>query len=144
MRARQILPSPERYSPRKCINLSFLTSGKSRPKSRRSYYIYESQISIVLCGSDKFHWTAYAFDETNVDEDNFGDRISEDEDMCMDPIPWSNDNEIYDAERPIWDPRLYFLTIFKSRIAQLQREWDELVSFADDSLEGEIQVCSLS
>jgi len=89
------------------------------------YGLYESQFSLVICGWSNRRITAYAFDDIDFDSNSFEEDLgAENSALRWDPIA---SEAIVDANRPIWDPRLYFLTIFELRIARVQKEWERVV-----------------
>jgi hypothetical protein len=93
-------------------------------------FLYESQISCVIAGSDKWRWVGYCFVDTFFDagtEIREGVHSIHDDllqgGMHMDPFTYG----IKDAELPIQDPREYFLTVFQIRIHQVLTEWQRVV-----------------
>lgn len=120
------------------IDLSFL----GIPSTNQSEYgLYESQISVVICGSDHSRYIVYAFDDTEVNED-FGDKVSSLGGIMEDPLFRNNDNNVVlDASFPIWDPREYFLTVFNSRADQVSKKWEDLILRIEHSIKRDIDVC---
>ena len=79
----------------------------------------------MICGWSNRRITAYAFDDIDFDSNSFEEDLGEENlDLHRDPIA---SEAIVDANNPIWDPRLYFLTIFELRIARVQKEWEQVV-----------------
>lgn len=72
----------------------------------------------------------------------FQDRSFDYRKVNEDPIAWGDDDEVRDANLPIWDPREYFLRMFKSRIAQVLKEWKNLISRVERTIEEDLDVCS--
>lgn len=92
--------------------------------------MFEAQFSLVICGSHEARWVAYAFDDTEVDEEDLCDRISVCDGFHPDPIL---DDET-DADCPIWNPREYFLRTLANRITRGTNSWDALVRAIDRSI----------
>lgn len=139
------------------IDLSFLKIRKRKPTvpTQKEYAIRETQLSIVICGHDRFQWTAYAFDDTmdpDCSEQDFNDRFPPRQDSsevtpsegAHDLIAWEDFENVMDPNRPFWDPREYFIRILQSRAAQLSKEWDELAARIVKGIEEDIEVCSIS
>lgn len=100
--------------------MSFLKLQKDK---LQHYGLFEAQISFVIVGSDNYQWDGYCF--ASDDEE---DLLEEDNDAIrMDPIFGNWDSCIHDANRPIWDPRKYFLAVFESRMSQILAEFERLV-----------------
>jgi hypothetical protein len=104
---------------REMKDLSFLKGQNTGPEDQENYCIYPAQISCVVWGLDEWQWAAYAFVDTehNDDSDDSAEGINED------PIAACG----LDASRPIWKPRQYFLKVFEVRAKQARQEWDHLV-----------------
>jgi hypothetical protein len=85
--------------------------------------------SVVICGSDESRWTAYAFVDTEFDGVSIDDEEVEDSDECNeDPIASDRKGPEVDADKPIWDPREYFLRIIHLRMKrQILEEWRYIV-----------------
>ncbi|ORY16286.1 hypothetical protein BCR34DRAFT_584494 [Clohesyomyces aquaticus] len=95
----------------------------------------DAQFSLVLSGPDHFRWTAYAFANTGDNEDN-----PEGENECFsyepgevhsDPIVQDGST---DANKPIWDPREYFLFVVEKRTDRALREWTSLIDKLERSV----------
>jgi hypothetical protein len=112
-----------------------------------SGFLYEAQISCVVAGSDQWRWVAYCFVDTYFDavdegketvlsyhKDSLGD-----EGMNADPFTYG----VADADKPIRNPREYFLMVFRIRIKQITREWQQVVEKVSQSIREYEQVCSL-
>jgi hypothetical protein len=93
--------------------------------------MYEAQFSLVICGSNEERWTAYAFDDTEFDGEELYDKIFPCEGVHADPVALDDD---IDAERPIWNPREYFLKVVEARMAQATVEWEVLVRSVERSI----------
>ncbi|KAF2100657.1 hypothetical protein NA57DRAFT_74257 [Rhizodiscina lignyota] len=123
---------------------NMLVAAKSRDKTKKKvglehYVVYEAQFSFAICGSDNSRWIAYAFDDTDVDDEDFEDSVKPIQGFLSDPIAWNEFSDIFDANFPIWNPREYFLTILNSRTAQALKEWEELIGTVQDIIKQEIQ-----
>ncbi|KAH0847219.1 hypothetical protein AYO21_02607 [Fonsecaea monophora] len=110
-------------------DISFLNWQADAP----SIYLYDAQVSCVITGFDWTRWIAWLFIDTYYFDP--GDESEEDvseyyEDglspagMRADPLTYG----LLDADKPIWDPEDYFLTVLKTRFAQVKREWKGVVT----------------
>jgi hypothetical protein len=91
-------------------------------------YIHEAQVSFMITGIDDWFWTAYSF----VDIYFKGDGNTESVDHYsqtnpqtppMDPHSCGN----YEADKPIWNPRHYFLRCLSCRMEQVKQEWNNVI-----------------
>jgi hypothetical protein len=86
--------------------------------------VYQGCFSLVVCGSDHFRWTAYAFHQNQLEDDEKMLRNPEEEEeenpFAEDPIGASGNS--VDANCPIRDPRSYYLTAFERRVARIAQE----------------------
>ncbi|KAF2178428.1 hypothetical protein K469DRAFT_754507 [Zopfia rhizophila CBS 207.26] len=109
---------------RKWRDISFLANGMG---------IHEAQISFTICGPAESRWVAYAFVDTDFDEDK---EMGADEfdytSMLADQI--ASDGEV-DANRPIFNPREYYLLIVSIRLKQVVKEWAGLVQIVEKGIE---------
>ncbi len=90
-------------------------------------YIYESQISIMVNGVDDWVWTAYCFVDVYFKGSGHTEEVeyySNDARDKMDPHSCGK----HAADRPVWDPRKYFLRALSARMEQVREEWDNSVS----------------
>jgi hypothetical protein len=113
--------------------------------SGSSYFLYEAQISCLVAGSDESRWVAYGFVDTYFDaeaketvEGYHADK-DKDEGMHTDPLTFG----VMDAEKATSTPREYFLSVFQIRIAQVKREWEQLVGKVRQSIREYLQVSCL-
>jgi hypothetical protein len=107
-------------SPRRWTDLSFLDIHPPEAQVEGNCGLRETQISFVISGSDNSRWTAYAFVDTDFDDD-----LEDESDGAF-----STDllaSNALDANLPIWDPREYFLRVFSIRITEVRRQWDSLI-----------------
>ncbi|KAF2474684.1 uncharacterized protein BDR25DRAFT_311128 [Lindgomyces ingoldianus] len=116
------------------MDVSFLNIPAIQGQVPCSYVIHEAQISIVACGSDNSRWVTYAFVDTEFDDNpTDDDGIFEEEELDeLNEDPIADDGEcstgwVVDADKPIWDPREYFLLMVERRMTQIFREWIHLV-----------------
>lgn len=113
---------------RRSHNVSFING----PTSTSSEWLHEAQISCLVTGSDESRWVAhlwvdaYYFDPNDEDEEDVLEYVTdalEDSGMHPDPLLYGT----ADANKPTWDPRIYFLSAFAPRLAQVRREWERVV-----------------
>ncbi|KEF58953.1 uncharacterized protein A1O9_03796 [Exophiala aquamarina CBS 119918] len=113
---------------RRSHNVSYI-NGPTNPASE---WLHEAQISCFVTGSDESRWVAhlwvdrYYFDPNDEDEEDVFEYVTdalEDSGMQSDPLLYG----IADANKPAWDPRIYFLSAFAPRLAQVRREWERVV-----------------
>lgn len=109
---------------REVKDLSFLKGQDTWIEDQENYCIYQAQISCVVWGLDDWQWVAYAFVDTEHDNDgdDLADKATSFEGLNEDPIACG-----LDASLPIWKPRQYFLKVFEIRAKQTRKEWDQLV-----------------
>ena len=109
-----------------------------------SSFLYEAQISCVVAGLDEWRWIAYCFVDTYFDTLEGGKEtvLSYHEDSLTnkgiraDPLTFG----VTDADKPIHDPRDYFLTVFQTRINQVKCEWQQVVAKVQQSVREYVQV----
>jgi hypothetical protein len=116
--------------PRAWTDLSYLDSETSRLQDQKTFGIYEAQISIVLCGSANTRWVVYAFVDRYCEAEELVNELSS-EGFHVDPIAGS---EALDADLPVWNPREYFLIVVVFRLAQILREWQNVVRRLESSI----------
>jgi hypothetical protein len=105
--------------------LSFLDRQTNNSQEKRVATLYESQFSLTICGPEDSRWVAYGFVD-RVSDDESDDEESPPpygQDLLLDPI---SDGHL-DVNRPIWDPRIYFLRIFQIRIRKIKKEWENVI-----------------
>jgi hypothetical protein len=99
----------------------------SLPSENLPEYIYESQISVMVSGIDDWVWTAYCFVDVYFKGNKHTETVehySSDAINRMDPHSCGK----HAADRPVWDPRKYFLRSLSARMEQAREEWDNSVS----------------
>jgi len=114
---------------RRSYNVSFING----PTNTSSEWLHEAQISCFVTGFDESRWVAhlwvdaYYFDPNDPDEEGVleyvTDALEDSGIMHPDPLLYGT----ADANKPIWDPRIYFLTAFARRLSQVRREWEKVV-----------------
>jgi hypothetical protein len=106
--------------------LSLWTPDDAGEQQRQEKYrLYKAQISCIIYGSDEWQWIAYAFEDTQHNDEIVGELGSskatfyaEDKDPILRGL---------DKEKPIWRPRQYFLKAFETQIRYFSEEWAVLV-----------------
>lgn len=101
-----------------------------------------------MTGSDEWRWAAYCFADTYFDQGDGGRESVQtyhNESLLrggqrMDPLTYANEP----ADDPIRTPREYFLVVFQNRIAQVKREWQQVVRKVEQRFRAYEQVCSIS
>lgn len=125
---------------RQSWNVSFLDWTSSEPSS----FLYEAQISCLVAGTDKWKWVAYGFVDNYFEAEEDGketvqqyhqDSLDEDG-MRVDPLTFGN----CELEKPIWNPRVYFLMVLKMRLRQVKNEWQQVVAKVVESIRDYIRV----
>jgi len=108
-------------------------------------FLYEAQISCVVAGLDEWRWVGYCFIDTYFDAEDDKETVQSyykdslaDEGMSTDPFTFG----IADADKPIQEPKEYFLMVFRVRIDQVKREWQQVVAKVQQSVRDYVQVRS--
>lgn len=113
---------------RQSQNVSFL----DRTSSETPSFLYEAQVSCLVSGTDESRWVAYVFVDNYFEVDGEGketvssyheDSLGEDGER-MDPLTYGT----CPVDRPDWNPRKYFLVVFRVRLNQINCEWQQLVA----------------
>lgn len=88
-------------------------------------YIHEAQISVMVTGIDDWFWTAYCFVDIYFKDDEHSERVEQyvTPPMKMDPLCGGK----FTLDRPIWNPRHYFLRTLSCRMEQVKQEWNNVV-----------------
>lgn len=112
--------------------MSFLNIQDANVEGKTQCGIYEAQTSLVICGSDEQQWTAYAFTDCYFNAESPLDQEFSYDEMQEDPIAWTCEFDgafatVVDANKPIWNPREYFLTILENQLARVVNEWEYVV-----------------
>ncbi|KAF1950725.1 hypothetical protein CC80DRAFT_225667 [Byssothecium circinans] len=137
---RTYLPREETTNPtaRVTRDLSFLI--RDFPGTRKTAHLnlHEVHVAVAICGISEKRWTAYCFEDTAYDPD----RALEEDDFCydganMDPIAsTTHDGVFLDANWPLREPRVYFITILRYRICQICFEWTGLIRTVEGIIHG--------
>jgi hypothetical protein len=151
------------------IDLSFLDIDCTGSQTDAVWEIHEAQFSLLICGIDRFRWTSYAFANTNPnnslnesgfdpgrggtdsnlcrikidDDEDCEEGANEDEDddeLNVDPTASDARGAEVAADRPIWDPREYYLRIIDLRTKRVLDEWTEVVRKIKRSIERHVSV----
>jgi hypothetical protein len=128
---------------RQSRDVSFLNWENSKP----SDFLYEGQISCLVAGSDESRWVAYAFVDTYFDDadeaketvEAYHEDSVQDGGLHVDPLTFG----VIEAKKAIPTPREYFLCVFQIRIAQVKREWEQVVAKIQESIREYVQVSYL-
>lgn len=114
---------------RKRVDLGFLSNiDQSHNLDATAYCLCESQISCVVTGFNNRIWSAYCMVDDGFDAQD---------DLWTEPEPTEPEIESekppfdFDplaagkipADRPIWNPRVYFLKVLKIRAEQIAEHW---------------------
>jgi hypothetical protein len=99
-------------------NLSFMAS---------SLGIHESHMAFTVCGVADRRWVAYAFRDTDYDEDREMDESDFNYDGVVADQIAADVFRPVDANRPIWNPREYYLMIVSRQLDQIVGEWAKLI-----------------
>ena len=93
-----------------------------------SHYLYQSQMSLTITGSDSWRWTAYFFVDTYHDHESretvqeYHEEAVGEGGFLMDPLTLGT----VAADQPLCDPRAYFLLITHIRLNQVKLEWQTI------------------
>lgn len=103
------------------LNISSLISDHKQRHQSSCQVLELSHIAISICGVSNHQWTGYAFvdDDESMSEEDF-------DYTTILPDQFALNGEV-DANRPIWDPREYFMRIIPTRLDQIVRRWSWIV-----------------
>lgn len=90
--------------------------------------LYEANVSVVILGWDHYRWVGWAFSNTLSDPtclDEVVDGVYEDHFASDGNGPVNS--RLIEADKPIWDPREYWLNIVNIRMSSIYEEWRWLV-----------------
>lgn len=112
---------------------------------KKGCLLYESMISCIISGFDHWRWIGYFFVDTYHDRyhddgekvQNYYDDSLEEDGLRVDPFTRGERA----ADRPIQDPRLYFLTVLDIRVHQISQEWESIVHDVQCSVREYTKVC---
>ncbi|KAG4415773.1 hypothetical protein IFR04_011073 [Cadophora malorum] len=88
------------------------------PRLERDY-IHEAQVSIMVIGIDDWFWTAYCFADVYFKGEEHTEQVHVMHRNNADPHSCGK----YFLDRPIWNPRHYFLRSLSCRMEQVKQEW---------------------
>lgn len=120
---------------REWINLSILED--NTPDTKAPYGVYNSQFSLLICGSSNKHWIGYSFVDCDLDEEDMEEGDFTYHGMQDDPIA-ACAGGVIDANIPIQDPRAYFVVIFEVHIAKALKEAQNLVKMIECSVKNHV------
>lgn len=115
---------PYAKPPRKYEDISFIATGKPSGSGEGALGIYEAQLSISVCGLSEQGYVVYAFVDKYFQD---GDEDSEQE---VDDSVFMEDQIVadgVDANKPVWEPREYFVLAVLPRQKQVVEEWANLL-----------------
>ncbi|CAG8957343.1 hypothetical protein HYFRA_00010769 [Hymenoscyphus fraxineus] len=104
------------------------------PTVTNNDYIYEARCSVMVAGIDDWLWTAYCFVDVNFKGSEHRESIENYANPgapgppnlvppARDPLSCGK----REANKPIWNPREYFLYILSIRMEQVKQEWENSV-----------------
>jgi hypothetical protein len=102
-------------------------------------FFHEAQVSVLLVGIDEWVWTLYCLVETHFEEAHDLGEL-ERHVTLMEDAP---SGKFASYERPIWNPREYFLLVLCRRMDQATLEWQNLVETLDQRLKDLVSLISL-
>ncbi|KAI1137691.1 hypothetical protein F5Y05DRAFT_419163 [Hypoxylon sp. FL0543] len=108
-------------------DITFLRTMGSKVDNSLTEYIYEANMSCLISGLDSSSWTAYFFNDTYFEPDDYPENIQEyDAQECEDVMP----DPLAAGKRLTHPlpacPREYFLIILEIRIRKVKEEWQQL------------------
>ncbi|KAJ5022694.1 hypothetical protein PSV08DRAFT_404236 [Bipolaris maydis] len=122
-------------------NLSFLSIGSRKDGHAAQFSIWKVHETVLISGCDSSEWTGYAFssfkssaenikeeDDNDVNEDEDSNEEIPEEDLFATGGTDYDDHQVLDARTPIWDPRVYFLTVFAIRMRIIYERYEFLAS----------------
>ncbi|KAJ6277186.1 hypothetical protein J3E71DRAFT_403021 [Bipolaris maydis] len=122
-------------------NLSFLSIGSRKDGHAARFSIWKVHETVLISGCDSSEWTGYAFssfkssaenikeeDDNDVNEDEDSNEEIPEEDLFATGGTDYDDHQVLDARTPIWDPRVYFLTVFAIRMRIIYERYEFLAS----------------
>lgn len=113
-------------------DLTFLEDANS-PEEAPRYLIYQSHISVTVCGWSDTQWTGYAFANTGLPLTSFVSQV-EDEPTHDLFAADRDDDYIKDADDTTWDARKYWLQVVGIRCELILKEWTYLVRTVEEAI----------
>ncbi|PVH84094.1 hypothetical protein DL98DRAFT_652134 [Cadophora sp. DSE1049] len=86
-------------------------------------YIHEAQVSIMVIGVDDWFWTAYCFADVYFKSEEHTEQVGVMHRNNADPHSCGK----YFLDRPVWNPRHYFLRSLSCRMEQVKQEWNNTI-----------------
>jgi hypothetical protein len=124
-------------------DITFLGSG------RLDYiYLYESQVSCIITGSDRYVWAAYLFIDLYYNREGEGSESLEEYENEFKQLGSSGTtcDPLLRGEgipQPIREPREYFLRCFDIRSRIVVNEWSRVVARVIQSINASVRVSFL-
>jgi len=118
------------------IDVTFLNSNSICPQHSSKYTICNAGFSLLLTGSDRHRWTAYSFYDHADAEEPGEDDCELEEDPIASPREANNTSGVVSANKPIGNPREYFLLVLSNWLPKILRHWQEVVSYLDHETRG--------
>ncbi|KAI0127838.1 hypothetical protein BJ170DRAFT_389979 [Xylariales sp. AK1849] len=130
-------------------DITFLSSPPWTQKNNSEFvYLYESQVSCLVSGWDRWTWVAYLFidlyygnaDQESLDDyreesDQFADQLGS-EFSTIDPLLAGQG-----GGKPERRPREYFLNVFEVRSRKVMNEWHRLVTKVHQDIKRSRESC---
>lgn len=95
------------------------------------FVVQEANVSVAVCGWDRGKWTCWAFSNTQSDPIARDEEEPNETDMQEDYIATDGngpeDGIVMDADKPIWNARIYWLRVVDVRMRIIYKEWKCLV-----------------
>jgi len=90
----------------------------------KSHVVYEAQVSMTLSGIDNRTYTAYGVMDTYW-ESKSPHSVEAHHELWKQSGLWDPMSvRTRDVEAPIWDARIYFLSVWSANLDRIVREWD--------------------
>lgn len=126
--------------------MNFITNSAKDSLAPKVCGIYSGHVGCLITGYDQWRWTAIMFIDTwfNTGEGAI-DKVERyqfdlDDGMLLDPLGGGQD----DAEKPIWEPRAYFLRVMSLRLGHLADEWELIRSNLEQGVINMVNICRLN
>jgi hypothetical protein len=106
--------------------IRFMPPG-SQGKAMKALYLHQAMISVIVFGVDEWVWTSICFVETYF-------RTEESIDRYFAGVHDAPSSAGTPADRPIWNPREYYLMVLSRRIHQVTLEWYNVLAGFDENV----------
>ncbi|OTA98204.1 hypothetical protein M426DRAFT_259629 [Hypoxylon sp. CI-4A] len=120
---------------RRYQDIGFLRTMEAKSDNSHTEYIYEGNLSCLICGSSRYSWSAYLFNdiyfETEDDEESITEyQMQEREGLMPDPLFAGK------RTRDKWpcEPREHFLLVYEVRLRHVKKEWHQLIETVDEAI----------